>query len=65
MHHPALSFKLPYSHTEQVEIRGALLSSLAAIEIQRKHIERLQEQLKYLSFIIQQQIEDLKACEEQ
>jgi hypothetical protein len=64
MKHPALLFKLPFTHTEQIEIRGSLLSCLVIIERQNNRIANLETQLNFLSFMLEEQIHEIKTFEE-
>ena len=65
MEHPALSFKLPFTQKEQIEIRGALITLLVQNEEKKAHIGNLLQQLEVLNFILQEQIEEIKKLEEQ
>ena len=64
MKHPALLFKLPFTHREQIETRGALLSCLVLIERQSNRIANLETQLNFLSFMLEEQIKEIKTFEE-
>jgi hypothetical protein len=74
MQHDALGFKFPLTADEQAEMRGALLSALARIEIleaiisptalsQETRIEILETRINELNYIIQTQIEELSKYE--